>query len=123
MQSSAYVPLCWQGSRSWIKDESELLNLVLTELLCYSKRDSVLWPELLQFRYDAVCHIRRHFCHQAVFHSFFYVQSVFQREIDEVCIDDNVVRGTKLLVILEEKRRTGFWQLALDDFSVFQASF
>ena len=82
--------------------------MYLTQLLGDSEGNSILWPELLQFRYNAICYVGRHFRHQTVLHSFFDVQSVFQRKVDEVSIDKHVIRRAELLVVLKEQSRTGF---------------
>lgn len=54
--------------------------------------DSVLLSEFFHLSHDAVCDVRNALGVQAFHHILYDVQFVFYREINEICIDKNVIR-------------------------------
>lgn len=73
-----------------------------TRVLRDSQRDSITLAQLLQFGHHAVSYVRRTFGEHTVHHRLNYVQLVFDREVDEVCIDKDMIWRTQLSVVIEE---------------------
>lgn len=64
----------------------------------------MLGPQLLKLSHDAVCDVRDALCIEGVHHVLDDVHLVLDGEVDEVGVDQDVERGPKLGVILEEER-------------------
>jgi hypothetical protein len=72
----------------------------------------VLGPELLELAHDAVGYARRALRQEAVHHRPHDVHLVPYREVDEVCIDQDVVGRPELRVVLEEEGAHGLVDVA-----------
>lgn len=80
-----------------------------SRVFCDSQRDSIRLSELFQLGHHAVCNVRHAFCVQTVHHWLYDVEFVFDREVDEVCVDDDVKGRAELGVVAEEERTRCFW--------------
>lgn len=67
--------------------------------------DAILGAELLELRHDRIQDTRGALRKEAVHHALHNVQLVLNREVDEIRVDDDLVRGTELFIVSEEKGR------------------
>lgn len=77
-------------------------NSLKPRILCQAQRQSVLLAQLLQLRHDTIGDTGDALCQQTVHHGLIDLELVFDRKVDKVGIDKNMIRRTKLCVILEE---------------------
>ena len=59
-----------------------------------AQRDPIVLSELLQLGHHAVAYVGYALGIHAVHHRLYYVQFVFDRKVDEICVDEHVIRWT-----------------------------
>ena len=62
----------------------------------------MLGPQFLKLRHDTIRDVRDAFCIEGVHHVLDDVHLVLDGEVDEVGVNQDVERGSKLSVVLEE---------------------
>lgn len=85
------------GVRSFVKALQSFHTRISGDLHC----EAILSPKLLKFGHHAVGDAWYAFCKQAVHHRLVDLQLVLDRKVDEVRIKNNLVRRSKLSIVLE----------------------
>lgn len=80
--------------------------------------DAVRLSELLELGHHAVGDVGHAFGVQTVHHRLHDVEFVFDREVDEVRVDDDVVGRTQLRVVVEEQSARCFWSFCFIQFQL-----
>mmetsp|Transcript_2696 Transcript_2696/g.5704 ORF Transcript_2696/g.5704 Transcript_2696/m.5704 type:complete len:234 (-) Transcript_2696:213-914(-) len=92
-------------------------------ILGQAQRDLVFATQFFELRHDTVRNAGYAFGQQTIHHGSDHVEFFTNTKVDKICINQNIVRRTKLLVVLEKQGRVGLFDLTRLFFFLFFSQF